>query len=410
VSRLLVPALVFAVFLAGTAACQWHIYQTYKKPEFLLDRIFLLPQPDTMKYLAAGYESLLADLLWIRGIQYYGQHFSTLCKPPEKGRGLIGLFHTLVELDPDFLPAYRWGAFILTESMNDPERCPGGARRAIDEFLLPAMDRFPDDYTLPAEAGFVAFWHVGDNELAVSFFERAASIPRPPPNLERMIPYSRSREDSFPSLMFAYRRYLGMYLEPDSDSEKQIAEKHLRRIVVRFHQFHLKEAVEAYKRETGRPPAGLEDLVDAGVLLPVRDALAAYQRKTGRLPESFQAMARENIIATIRTDAWPIDPQDLAALPAQRFLDGLPVGPDGERYVYLRNADRVALRGELEIRQRDLIAFLNFYLAAFKEEYGRCPDDLAELVPEFVKEIPPDPLEMNRTIDPVDCTITVEVP
>lgn len=408
--RAFLAPLIFLVFLIPAALCQWHIYQTYKKPEFLLDRIFLLPEPEKMKFLVAGYEATVVDLLWIRGIQYYGQHFSTLCKPPEKGEGLVSLFHTLTELDPDFVPAYKWAAFILTESMDDPDLCPGGARRAIDEFLVPAMERFPDDYTFPSEAGFTAFWHVKDNDLAVEFFERAAAIPGAPPNLKRMIPYVKSEEDSEESLRFAYEQYLKHYLAPLDESEKHIADRHLKRILVRFHQLHLKKAVEIYQKQVGRPPNGLGDLVQERIILPVREALQAYVRKTGRPPAGLGALVREGIMPALMTDQWPIPVEFLSGIAAHQFSGGLPVGPDGETYVYLPKSDKVEVRQMQEALQRELIDLLNYYLSEFREKYGRCPDTLEELVPEYLKAVPPDPLDMDLSIDPLDCTVMVEVP
>jgi hypothetical protein len=410
VRRFLLPGLIFLVFFVGTALCQRHIYQTYKKPEFLLDRIFLLPKPETMKFLAAGYESTIADFLWIRGIQYYGQHFSTLCRPPEKGEGLIGLFRALIALDPDFKPGYKWGAFVLTESMNDPKLCPGGARRAIDEFLAPATERFPDDYTFPSEAGFTAYWHVKDSELAVKFFTLAAAIPGAPPNLERMIWNVKSEEDSQESLEFAYDQYLRHYLAPIDGSEKHIADNHLKRILVRFHQFHLEQAVEMYKQRFGKPPAELEDLVRAKIVMPVREAMQAYVEKTGRRPPGLGALLDEGIIPSLMTDQWPVPIEYLAGLAADRFAGGLPVGPGDERYVYLPKSDQVVVRQTAEQLQRELVALVNFYLAAFRQKYGRCPESLEELVPEYLTEVPSDPLDMELSIDPLDCTIVVELP
>jgi len=376
--------LIFLFFLGGPAAFQWKIYETYKKPEFMLDRIYLLPNPEAMKILGAGYEATIVDLLWIRGIQYYGQHFSTLCKPPEKGEGLIDLFHTIIALDPKFKYAYKWGGFILTESMNDPERCPGGAKRAIDEFLAPAIKEFPDDYTFASEAGFTAFWHLHDNDLAVKYFKEASEVPGAPAYLARMIPYVRSKEDSFPSLAFAYNRYLTIYLQSENEGEKHIAESHLKRIVGRFQLLHLKRAVAAYRQKTGHAPANLQDLVKEGVL--------------PRFPP-------------ISDWYWPgITAEDLSkGVVATHYDSDIPVSPYGNHYVYIPTTGEVAVLEEKQEQQKSLVSFLNELLAAYRKKYDRCPQDLTELIPEFLKSVPTDPLGMNYSIDPVDCTIVVEV-
>ncbi len=127
--------------------------------------LMLSDRPEVTKIMALGFEGAMADLLWIRAIQYFGGNFSSLDEP-EKREGLINLFRNMFVLDPHFVEAYKFAGFVTNESIKDPEL-------AID-FLLRGARHNPDAWRLPFEAGFIAFYQMEEYELAKDLFIQAA--------------------------------------------------------------------------------------------------------------------------------------------------------------------------------------------------------------------------------------------
>ncbi|MGH9574927.1 MAG: hypothetical protein ACRD40_15525, partial [Candidatus Acidiferrales bacterium] len=73
----------------------------------------ILQSPDAIKKLSLGYDALLADIYWTRGVQYYGREVNA-------GRSdfhsLWPLLNVATTLDPKLEVAYHFGAIFLSES------------------------------------------------------------------------------------------------------------------------------------------------------------------------------------------------------------------------------------------------------------------------------------------------------
>ena len=95
--------------------------------------LMLSDRPEITKLAALGFDAALADLLWVRAIQYFGGNFSTLDRP-EKRDGLINLFDNMLALDTRFIAAYKFTGFVVNESIKD-------SNLAID-YLLQGLVKF----------------------------------------------------------------------------------------------------------------------------------------------------------------------------------------------------------------------------------------------------------------------------
>src|SRR5215471_2329628 len=116
------------VLLAGFAG----VWQLQKKIDAQLSAInveqddVLLASPRLMKDLTMEFAPLMADVYWTRAVQYYGN------KQLSRDKGLNLLWPLLdiaTTLDPQLIPAYRFGGIFLSQ------RPPGGAgepERAIE--------------------------------------------------------------------------------------------------------------------------------------------------------------------------------------------------------------------------------------------------------------------------------------
>ncbi len=144
-------------------------------PQPAVDDILYVTDGSTVAHLALGFDSVLADLYWIRAVQHYGRERRSLTY-----EGRYRLLHPLIEvtttLDPHFATAYQFGALFLAEPL------PGGAGR-LDlglALLEKGLRADPHRWQYAQYLGFLHYWHGHDRAEAARQIERAAAMPGAP--------------------------------------------------------------------------------------------------------------------------------------------------------------------------------------------------------------------------------------
>jgi len=131
--------------------------------------------PAFVKRAMLSYQSLAADVYWIRALQHYGR---TKLQPGARKRYdlLFPLLDLTTTLDPNFNIAYRFGAIFLAEPS------PGGAGRPDQAIALlqKGLDAQPQRWEYAQDIGFVHYWWRHDYPQAARWFARAAEIPGSP--------------------------------------------------------------------------------------------------------------------------------------------------------------------------------------------------------------------------------------
>lgn len=139
-----------------------------------------------VKRLTAGYNTLAADLYWIRAIQYFGGIRLKLADPsgtltrgepiPTDYDQLYPLLDLTTTLDPYFTIAYRFGSIFLAEPF------PSGAGRpdlAI-ALLEKGLRARPERWEYMQDVGFVHYWWRQDYPAAAEWFRRASEVEGAP--------------------------------------------------------------------------------------------------------------------------------------------------------------------------------------------------------------------------------------
>src|SRR5687767_1664043 len=86
------------------------------------EELLYVRSPEAVKRLALSYDSLVADLYWLRAIHHYGS--TKRSTDPDKTYHLLyPLLDLTTSLDPLFNAAYQFGAIFLAEPF------PGGPGR-----------------------------------------------------------------------------------------------------------------------------------------------------------------------------------------------------------------------------------------------------------------------------------------
>jgi tetratricopeptide (TPR) repeat protein len=163
---------VIAVLLAAAIAVQvvrdrgWTPYE----PE---SSVLWIRSGEAAKRLALGFDTLVADVYWIRAVIYYGGHHSA--GTHRTYDQLFPLLDLVTSLDPQFKVAYRFGALFLSEP---PPGGPGRPDQAI-ALLERGVER-DGDWEYYEDIGFVYYWWKHDYVSAAEWFKKAASRPGAP--------------------------------------------------------------------------------------------------------------------------------------------------------------------------------------------------------------------------------------
>ena len=151
------PPLILAAFLVA-AGCLVAMDGRRVAARAALPELPALLSSTQLTTLAGGFAPFLADLHWIRAMGMAGGD--------GRAEELFFLLDRVTTLDPDFEPAYHYGALLLSVA---------GRRVDLSDRLLErARDRFPDSWSYSFYLGFNRFYYEGDFNAAAAHFERAA--------------------------------------------------------------------------------------------------------------------------------------------------------------------------------------------------------------------------------------------
>ena len=231
--------------------------------------------PEAVERLALSYDSLLADVYWIRAVQHYGS--TRLSSDPDKQYDLLyPLLDLTTALDPRFKMAYLFGAIFLAEA---PPGGPGRPDLAI-ALLEKGLRAQPRQWEFAHAIGFVHYWWRQDYDQAAAWFARAAAFPNAPvwmaPLAATTLAQGGRRESS---------RVLWENIARDADVEwfRNEAARRLRQLDAMDQLDQLRQVVALFQGRVGRWPSGWDDLQRAGYLrgAPVDPTGAPYRLQAG---------------------------------------------------------------------------------------------------------------------------------
>ncbi len=137
-----------------------------KNPEELILKPKFKPWPG-LKHFHLGYNSVVADSLWLRVIQNFDY-----CpeKPCNKG-WVFQMIDIITDMQPDFRYAHRAGAEVLSISVEDKE----GARLIYEKALL----NYPNYWAIHYSAAYFYSQEMQNPERAAKLLKAAADIGGP---------------------------------------------------------------------------------------------------------------------------------------------------------------------------------------------------------------------------------------
>jgi hypothetical protein len=273
---------LFLALLPLVPICQTRV--DYARGEFRPQQeVLYIHSGERLRRLAPGFEGILADIYWLRTVQYYGgqRAFST-----EKRYDLLRpLIDITTTLDPKLELAYRYGAIYLSETW------PFGAGKPAEgiEVLEKGVRALPLSWRLRWDLGSVWYFFMNDGKRAAAVLIEASKIPGAPFWLESLAGSMVLKDDRAVSREIWKRQY-----ENGWGSMKDNALHHLQILDALDTTDALTTLVARFVEKAGRRPRALEELVSAGLLrsrpTDPTGVPFEYDAETGRVKISKRSM------------------------------------------------------------------------------------------------------------------------
>jgi len=166
-----VAVALVVIGLAAAVALQVARERRYPEVGTPVDELYF-SSGDSVGRMALSYKSLLADVYWIRAIQYFA---ATRLKDRPIGETdlLYPLLDVTTSLDPSFNIAYRFGAVFLAERHASGLGRPDLAVALLDKGF--ASNPLKWEYLY--DKAFLYYWTYLDPRTAAHWFAEAAKVP-----------------------------------------------------------------------------------------------------------------------------------------------------------------------------------------------------------------------------------------
>jgi tetratricopeptide (TPR) repeat protein len=257
------------------------------------DSVLYFKSGDAVRRMSLSFTPLVADLYWIRTVQYYGG--TRLSKSKTRSYDLLyPLLDITTSLDPRFVIAYRFGSIFLAEGY------PGGPGRPdlAVALLQKGFRADPERWRYPQDIGFVYYWWLEDYGAAAMWFQKAADIPGAPWWLRSLAAVTHAQGGDRRS-----SRALWQSLRESADND--------------------------WLRNNASMRLAQLDALDA--IDQLTALAAAFKARTGQFPPSWDALVRSRMLSSRPLDPagspFVLDPASGAVtLAADSPLNPLPVG------------------------------------------------------------------------------------
>jgi tetratricopeptide (TPR) repeat protein len=205
---------------------------------------------EQIKKMSLGLEAIVADIYWIRTIQYFGRKFIESGQPISMNSTkniemdlLAPLLNIVVKLDPQHIPAYRFGAIFL------PERDVSSAVKLLEY----GIKENPDAWRLYQDMGYIQ-WQAGDYEQAADWYERGGKIEGAAWWMSDMAGFMRIKGGSREMAWEIYSRYA----ESEDPKIREQAVGRLKQLRALADLDIINALLDEYRQQTGSCPESLK--------------------------------------------------------------------------------------------------------------------------------------------------------
>ncbi len=271
-------------------ATEAHFYEIGLNPGYV-------PEGDDIKPMILGFDNFVADLFWLRAVQYAGGHAGAF-----EFEALPEYIELVTDLDPHFEFAYVFGALVFPLSDSTIDAVPPLLQKGIERNRDVNPDALPDLYI---NLGFYTYFYLNEYEEAAAIYEECAEeIAGCPPFAKNVAAFLRAKAGKFE---IALQIWLQKLVETAGEGSIQEDEVALRKTEESAKMAAISCAANHYWRENGVYPQDVTDLI--GVKTYPCDAFAnlppQYIRFLGELGSDWGLTTISNATLTSPFDHNP---------------------------------------------------------------------------------------------------------
>ncbi|HEY6129447.1 MAG TPA: hypothetical protein VIW23_14835 [Candidatus Acidoferrum sp.] len=242
----------------------------------------LVRSPKLMKLMTAEYAPLAADIYWTRAVQYYG---SKRLGQDTNLESLWPLLDLATTLDPNLLPAYRFGAIFLSQ----PEPRGAGRPDLAVKLLERGIRANPEYWRLNQDLGNVYYLEVKDFAKAGQAYLEGSRKPGAAPWMKVMAARFLEQGDSPETAILLWAELFESSSDP---AIKETARINLELLRADQDIEQINEIARRYAARSGHPPSSLRELAVAGLIPGERKDPAGYAYVIG--PDGKANISRES--------------------------------------------------------------------------------------------------------------------
>ena len=237
-------------------------------PSTPMEDLLLISSPEFLKKASLGYSGLLADIYWMRVVQYFGRKH---LRDSMQYKALAPLLDMTTTLDPHLVVVCEWGSTFLQQ----PPPSGAGDDDAAIALIRKGIRSNPDDWHLYFTLGFIQYLGQHDYLAAAKTFEDGSKVPNAHPWMKIMAAKMMSDSGNIETARYMWQN---IYDESTDKNLKQNAELHLACLVVDQEVPQLESRVSEFRNRTKHNPSSWRELIAAGLLrvIPRDPTGAAY--------------------------------------------------------------------------------------------------------------------------------------
>jgi len=286
ITRFVLATILFMIlFLPALLIQNRKLNEVRKQPKLYRDSLYL-PSGKSIRMVSVGYDRFAADLIWLRSIQAFGGHWET----DRVYTPIYHLFDIITDLDPQFIDAYTFGNLVIGDEGGDQLQ----GLKLIDKGIV----KNPLKYKLPYWGGYVAYWQLNDPELAKYYYRKAIKCPDAPSFVSRIVAYMELKSGRYRVAFEKLLRDLLEAVDQKDDVVEGIVKRRIPDILIEWHMFILRQAVQKYYQENGEVPDSLQTVQKSGAIKPyplivtpvLYQLVDQYRQLPGKTIDRFQSI------------------------------------------------------------------------------------------------------------------------
>ncbi|MEW6735335.1 MAG: hypothetical protein AB1489_28845 [Acidobacteriota bacterium] len=222
-----------------------------------IEDVLYLPSGNAVKRLSFGFDGFLADIYWMRSVQYFGRQLLNERQELDWVRTskirydlLYPLLDITTTLDPQYIAAYRFGAIFLPDYDN----------QLALKLIYKGIENNPQNWRLYQNLGML-YWQMKDYPSASNAFIKGSEQVGAPIWMKIIGGVLLSQGGDRSTACQLYTSFLAETEAAQDTMIKMQMEMQLQRVYALDEVDYLNRKIDQYRQLTGQCPASLAALI-----------------------------------------------------------------------------------------------------------------------------------------------------